>query len=59
MKWVLIIFFHVGPMGDGNSNATTTIEFKSSVMCEAARPKLDVLVKNTYKQVRSVCVRVE
>ena len=58
--WALIIFFHVGPMGDGDSNATTTVHgFETQALCNAAAKETDKLVYGTVKSVRSVCVRTK
>lgn len=60
MKWALIIFFHVGPMGDGNSNATSVVHgFTTAQLCEQAAVKVKPLVRGTMKNVETVCVRVE
>lgn len=55
--FVLILFFHVGPMGDGNSNATTTQEFFGKATCEAAGKAAKELVRGTLKSAEYVCVQ--
>lgn len=58
--WALIIFFHVGPWGETDSNAGTVVHgFESQELCEAAARKLPQLVHNTKKEVRSVCVQTK
>lgn len=60
MKWALILFFHVGPLGDGNSNATSVVHgFSSAQLCEAAAAKVKPLASGTVKKVETVCVRTE
>jgi hypothetical protein len=54
--WVLILFAHVGPLGDGNSNAITTQEFTSQQKCSAAGNAAKALVRGTVKQMEFVCV---
>lgn len=36
MNYILILMMHVGPLGDGNSNALTTAEFLTEEKCESA-----------------------
>jgi hypothetical protein len=31
--WILILFAHVGPLGDSNSNALTTAQFETQTLC--------------------------
>jgi hypothetical protein len=55
--WVMIIFFHVGIMGSGNSNAVTSIpNFKTQVQCQQAGDAAKKLVSGTVKEVSYVCV---
>lgn len=53
--WILIVMMHVGPMGDGNSNALTTAEFTSEAKCKAAGKKAEGLASGTVKDIRFVC----
>lgn len=56
--WALIIFFHVGFLGDTDSNATSVVPgFTTQQLCETARKQVQPLVSNTKKEVRAVCVR--
>lgn len=56
--WVLILFAHVGPMGDGNSNAITTADgFTSKATCEVAGKAAESLSSGTTKKIRFVCVQ--
>ncbi|MEN6636653.1 MAG: hypothetical protein ABFC56_12430 [Clostridiaceae bacterium] len=55
--YILIIMMHVGPMGDGNSNALATAVFNSKETCEAARDAAEGLARGTVKQIRAVCVK--
>jgi hypothetical protein len=55
--WVMIIFFHVGIMGSGNSNAVTSISnFKTVQECQVAGEHAKKLVSSTVKEVSYVCV---
>lgn len=54
--FILIIFAHVGPMADGNSNALTVAEFTSQARCEAAGSAAKKLVQGTVKKVEWTCV---
>jgi hypothetical protein len=59
-QWALIIFFHVGPFADGNSNATSVVQgFASQQLCEQARAKVKPLANNTVKKVETVCVQTK
>lgn len=54
---ILIIFAHVGPLGDGNSNAITTAEFSSLERCQAAGNAAKKLAQGTVKSIDFVCVQ--
>lgn len=55
--WVLIIFAHVGALGDGNSNALTTAYFTSQEACVAAGQATKKLAQGTVKSIDFVCVK--
>ena len=55
--FVLILFAHVGPLGDGNSNALTVAEFTSQERCQAAGKAAKKLVSGTVKQMEYACVQ--
>lgn len=56
--WVLIIFAHVGVMGDGNSNALTSVPgFGSQQECTQAGDAAKKLAKGTVKAIDFVCVQ--
>lgn len=56
--WVLILFFHVGPIGSGNSNAATTVPgFISVQECQAAGDQAKKLTDGTVKATSFVCVQ--
>ena len=57
MFWVLILFAHVGMMGNGNSNALTTAEFKTKELCIAAGNAAEKLASGTVKEISYVCVK--
>lgn len=56
MKYILILMMHVGPMGDGNSNALTTAEFSSKDLCIKAGQAAEKMAQNTVKQIKYQCV---
>lgn len=57
ITFILIIFAHVGPMGDGNSNALTSIGgFASSEACQAAGMQAKTLARGSVKRIDFVCV---
>lgn len=57
MTWILLLFVHVGPLGDGNSNAITSVPgFTSAGACEQAGRKAGGLVNGTVKKLEYVCV---
>jgi hypothetical protein len=54
--FVLILFAHVGPMGNGNSNALTVAEFTSAERCRAAGEAAKKLAGGTVKSIEWVCL---
>jgi hypothetical protein len=54
--FILILFAHVGPMGQGNSNAITVAEFYTKERCEFAGKAAQVMVRGTVKSVEFTCV---
>ena len=54
--FVLILFAHVGPLGDGNSNALTVAEFTSQARCQAAGKAASALAGGSVKKIAWVCV---
>ena len=54
--FILILFAHVGPMGQGNSNALTVQEFTSQQRCEAAGQAARKLASGTAKEIGYTCV---
>lgn len=56
--WILILFAHVGPLGDGNSNALTSVPgFKSPQECEQAGKAAAALGSATTKVIKFACVK--
>jgi hypothetical protein len=53
--WILILFAHVGVMGQGNSNALTTAQFSTEKACVAAGDAARQLAKSTVKEISFVC----
>lgn len=55
--WTLILFFHVGLAGSGNSNATTSVPgFQAEQYCEAAGKKASMMTNGSVKRTEYVCV---
>lgn len=54
--WILILFVHVGAMGDGNSDAITTAEFRSEQACKNAGKLAKGMATGTVKSIEWVCV---
>ena len=59
MKWILILFAHVGPLGSGNSNAIATADFQTRALCEAAGKQAKKLAGGSTKVIEFTCVRKE
>jgi hypothetical protein len=57
MAYILIIFAHVGMLGDGNSNSVTTAEYSSQATCEAALKQAEALSSGSTKIIKGVCTR--
>lgn len=57
--FILILFAHVGPMGQGNSNAITTATFGSQQACIAAGEAAKELAKGTVKVIDYRCARAQ
>jgi hypothetical protein len=55
MGWVLILFAHVGVMGQGNSNALATAQFQSEKACIAAGEQAKAMARGTVKEIAFVC----
>lgn len=54
--YVLILFAHVGPMGNGNSNALATQEFNTPAKCQKAGQAAVAMANGTVKKIEFVCV---
>lgn len=58
ITWVLILFAHVGPMADGNSNALHSVPgFASAADCTQAGREAAAMARGTVKKIEFVCVR--
>ncbi len=57
ISFVLFVFAHVGPLGDGNSNAITSQEFNSKQSCEVAAKAVKEMARGTVKAIETVCVQ--
>ena len=55
--WILILFAHVGPMGQGNSNALTTAVYSSAELCAAAGKAAKQLAGSSVKKIEWVCTK--
>jgi hypothetical protein len=57
-QYILILFFHVGIAGTGDSNATTNIPgFTSEQECRLAGMQAKSLTRGTTKAAEFVCVK--
>ena len=60
MMYALILFAHVGMMGQGNSNALTVVNgFTTKQSCMSAGNEASSLTSGTVKEVSFVCVEVK
>jgi hypothetical protein len=58
MSYVLVLFLYAGSFSKGDSVAITNVPgFKSEASCVAAGKAAVVLVKNTLKEGRFVCLK--
>jgi hypothetical protein len=58
IHWILILFAHVGPMGQGNSNALSSVPgFATMEECRAAGTAAKGMASGTVKEITFVCVR--
>lgn len=55
--WVLIVFAHVGPLGNGNSNALTTAYFSSAETCKLGGEAAKKLAMGSVKNIDYACVK--
>lgn len=56
IAYILILFAHVGPMGDGNSNALSMHEFSSAAKCNDAGNAAKQLANGSTKTIEFKCV---
>ena len=54
--FVLILFAHVGAMGNGNSNALTVAEFTTEARCIAAGKAAEKLASGSVKKIEWACL---
>lgn len=60
MSWVLVIYIYAGLFAKGDNVTITNINgFHSQASCEAAGQQSEVLVKDTLKSSRFMCVEVK
>lgn len=58
VTYALLLFGHVGAMGNGNSNALAVLPgFTTQAECEQAGRAAKTLVSNTVKELNYVCVK--
>ena len=55
--YVLLIFAHVGMLGDGNSNSVTTQEFLSQATCEQAKKAFENMNSGSTKAIKASYVK--
>lgn len=60
MNWILIVMMHVGMMGDGNSNALTSVAgFESQAACVKAGNAAVAMASGTVKEIKFVCAQTK
>ena len=58
MIWTLILFAHVGALGNGNSNALTSVTgFKTQQACVAAGKQAKAMANGSVKNIEFACVK--
>ena len=58
MTWILILFAHVGPMAEGNSNALTSVPgFQNESACREAGRAAESMARGTVKLIAWRCVK--
>ena len=58
--WTLILYIYAGAFAKGDSVALTNVTgFKTEEVCQAAGRASKSLVRDSYKDTRFVCVKVE
>lgn len=55
--WILILFAHVGVLGNTDSNSLTTAIYSSNAACERADKAAKTLASGTTKEIRYVCTQ--
>lgn len=55
-SFILIVMMHVGIMGNGNSNALTSVAgFETLAACEGAGRAIAAAASGTVKEIKYVC----
>lgn len=57
MIYVLLVFAHVGMLGEGNSNSVTTQEFSNLANCEQAKKAFESMSSGSTKVIKATCVK--
>ena len=57
MTYILVLFAHVGMMGDGNSNSLAMHQFSSEQTCKVAGEAARKLSMGSTKEITFVCVK--
>ena len=55
--WILILFAHVGAMGNGNSNALQTAWYSTAERCQAAGKAAQKLASGSVKSIEFTCTQ--
>lgn len=55
--WILILFAHVGALGNGNSNSITTAEYTSQQRCSQALGLAKDLTSGSTKTITGICTQ--
>ena len=56
MIYILLVFAHVGMLGDGNSNSVTTQEFSSKERCLKGKEAFERMSAGSTKVIKAECV---
>ena len=58
--WTLILYIYAGALAKGDSVTLTNVPgFRTEEICQTAGRASKTLVRDSYKDVRFICVRVE
>lgn len=59
MEWILIIYIYAGPWSKTDSVTLATVPMATERDCYIAAQNAEPLVKQTAKEIRTVCLRTK